>query len=170
MKSQLATAPRIVAIMVATMTTLPRHTASVARGEFPKAAAPVLINACIITSDINRLTAFYQQVLQIEAHKEGESYVEFRTDATVLALFAADAQERYIPGSALAGQNRSVILEFRVGNVDREYARVRDIVKLWVKGPTNQPWGTRSIYFRDPDGNLVDFFERIRPRTGEIHQ
>ena len=30
-----------------------------------------------------------------------------------------------------------------------------------VKSSTTQPSGTRSIYFRDPDGNLVNF---IRPR------
>lgn len=23
------------------------------------------------------------------------------------------------------------------------------------------PWGTRSIYFRDPDGNLVDFYSPV---------
>ncbi|MGC2475332.1 MAG: VOC family protein [Candidatus Sulfotelmatobacter sp.] len=73
-------------------------------------------------------------------------------------MFAASAQERYIPGSAAAGQNHSAILEFRVGNVDEEYVRLRPFVKSWLKGPTTQPWGTRSIYFRDPEGNLVDFF------------
>lgn len=51
-----------------------------------------------------------------------------------------------------------MILEFSVANVDEEYARLHGLVKQWVKGPTTQPWGTRSIYFRDPDGNLVDFF------------
>jgi catechol 2,3-dioxygenase-like lactoylglutathione lyase family enzyme len=45
-----------------------------------------------------------------------------------------------------------------VSDVDQEYARLHDLVKQWVKEPTTQPWGTRSIYFRDPDGNLVDFF------------
>src|SRR5215469_11619961 len=116
-----------------------------------------LINTCLITNDVRGMAAFYSRVLQMKPRWDGDSYVEFRTGAGVLALFAADAQERYIPGSAAAGQNRSAILEFRVGDVDREYARLRDQVK-WVKGPTTQPWGTRSIYFRDPDGNLIDFF------------
>jgi len=31
-----------------------------------------------------------------------------------------------------------------------------------VKPPTTQPWGTRSVYFRDPDGNLVDFFALVK--------
>lgn len=119
---------------------------------------PALINTCLITNDVKALTAFYSQVLQIEPHKTGDDYVEFPTNVGTLALFAATAQENYIPGSAMAGQNRSSILEFRAGNVDEEYARLQPLVKSWVKGPTTQPWGTRSIYFRDPDGNLVDFF------------
>ena len=119
---------------------------------------PALINTCLITNDVKALTAFYSQVLQIEPRKSGDDYVEFPTKVGTLAIFAATAQEKYIPGSATAGQNHSSILEFRVGNVDEEYARLLPMVKSWVKGPTTQPWGTRSIYFRDPDGNLVDFF------------
>ena len=125
---------------------------------------PALINSCLITNDVNQLAACYAQVLQIEPHTVGEDYVEFRTSTTVRALFAATAPEKYIPGSATSGQNHSAILEFRVGDVDKEYARLHDLVKSWVKGPTTQPWGTRSLYFRDPHGNLVDFFVPPAPR------
>ena len=126
--------------------------------------APTLINTCLITNDVNRLAAFYAQVLQIQPHRADETYVDFPTGTGVLALFSAESQEKYIPGSALPGQNRSAILEFRVSDVDQEYARLHDVVKQWVKAPTTQPWGTRSIYFRDPDGNLVDFFAPVAPR------
>ena len=91
-------------------------------------------------------------------HFTSEIYAEFRTSVGVLAIFDAQAQEKYIPGSAVAQANRSAILEFKVPDVDGEYARLQGIVQTWVKPPTTQPWGTRSIYFRDPDGNLVDFF------------
>jgi catechol 2,3-dioxygenase-like lactoylglutathione lyase family enzyme len=30
-----------------------------------------------------------------------------------------------------------------------------------VLEPTDQPWGNRSMLFRDPDGNLVNFFAPI---------
>ncbi len=79
----------------------------------------------------------------------------------MLAIFSAEAQEKYIPGSAKSGENHSAILEFKVNDVDQEYTRLHEFVQVWVKGPTNQPWGTRSIYFRDPDGNLVDFFTTL---------
>jgi hypothetical protein len=30
-----------------------------------------------------------------------------------------------------------------------------------VQQPTTMPWGNRSILFRDPDGNLVNFFTPV---------
>ena len=121
-----------------------------------------LVNTCLITRDVRRLVDFYESVLIMKARRTGDDYAEFHTDAGVLAIFSAAAQERYIPHSAEAGDNKSVIIEFRVADVDKEYRRLQSIVKTWVKPPSTQPWGTRSIYFRDPDGNLVDFFMSAR--------
>lgn len=122
---------------------------------------PRLVNTCVITNNVKRLVEFYEQILQLKARKSGEDYAEFPSDAGVLALFSAEAQEKYISGSTEAAKNRSVILEFRVSDVDQEYRRLQSLVKIWVKPPTNQPWGTRSIYFRDPDGNLVNFYAPV---------
>jgi catechol 2,3-dioxygenase-like lactoylglutathione lyase family enzyme len=125
---------------------------------------PALVYTCLITADVKGLTEFYERVLQVKAHAISAGYVEFPTSAGTLAIFDAEAQENYIPGAAQAGQNRSAILEFAVVNVDQDYARLQAIVKNWVKPPKTQPWGSRSIYFRDPDGNLVDFFTRVKPQ------
>jgi uncharacterized glyoxalase superfamily protein PhnB len=125
-------------------------------------STPSLINTCLITKNVSELTKFYQRVLQIAPTQVSEQYAEFHTGVGVLALFSAEAQEKYIPRSATAGENRSSILEFEVADVDREFKRPQAIVTTWVKPPTTQPWGTRSIYFRDPDGNLVNFFAWVK--------
>ena len=122
------------------------------------ASRPVLINTCLITGKFTQLVDFYQHVVGIAPRVSNGVYAEFPTDAGVLAIFTADAQERYIPGSAQLASNKSVILEFRVANVDEEFLRLHKVVKSWVRLPANQPWGTRSFYFRDPDGNLIDFY------------
>jgi uncharacterized glyoxalase superfamily protein PhnB len=120
--------------------------------------SPRLINTCLITADVNQLVPFYEPILALKAKRSGHDYAEFHTGAGVLAIFSAAAQQKYIPGSTQAAKNQSVILEFRVADVDKEYVRLQSNVKTWVKPPSTQPWGTRSIYFRDPDGNLVDFY------------
>ena len=121
---------------------------------------PVLLNACVISDNPKRLVEFYEPILGQKAKWSGDNYAEFTTGVGVLAIFSSSTQETYIPGSAEAAKNRSVILEFKVADVDAEYRRLKSLVKTWVKPPTTQPWGTRSVYFRDPDGNLVNFFTR----------
>jgi catechol 2,3-dioxygenase-like lactoylglutathione lyase family enzyme len=121
-------------------------------------SAPKLINTCLVTKNVSRLSDFYEKVLGIKPQKVANRYAEFHTGVGVLAIFSAEAQQEYIPGSAEASKNRSAILEFKVADVDQEYVRLQPIVATWVKKPTTQPWGTRSIYFRDPDGNLIDFY------------
>ena len=120
--------------------------------------SPVLQNTCLISADVRRLVEFYEVILNRKAHWSGPDYAEFPTSAGVPAIFSAAAQEKYIPGSAEPATNRSVILEFKVTDVDLAYGRLQPLVRTCVKPPTTQPWGARSIYFRDPDENLVDFF------------
>ena len=36
-------------------------------------------------------------------------------------------------------------------------------VEDFVNEPTTMPWGNRSLLFRDPDGNLVNFFTPVTP-------
>jgi len=125
---------------------------------------PKLVITCVITGNVKRLVEFYEPILVLKATWTGEDYAEFSTGEGVLAIFSAEAQEKYIPGSAKAAKNESVVLQFRVADVDQEYRRLQSLVTTWVKLPTTQPWGTRSIYFRDPDGNLVDFYVPAKAR------
>ena len=123
---------------------------------------PVLISTCLITGRFTQLVDFYQRILGIAPRVSNGVYAEFRTDRGVLAIFTAEAQEQYIPGSALPASNKSAILEFRVANVDEQFMRLRNLIECCVKPPTNQPWGSRSFYFRDPDGNLIDFYAPVK--------
>jgi uncharacterized glyoxalase superfamily protein PhnB len=152
----------IVTAMILLVAALLRPQTQPAKGNsFKSSAPPVLVNSCVVTENVRRLVEFYEPILQQKAKWSGADYAEFATGVGVLAIFSSFAQEKYIPGSAEGAKNRSLILEFKVADVDAEYRRLKSIVKTWVKLPTTQPWGTRSIYFRDPDGNLVDFYSPV---------
>lgn len=44
-----------------------------------------------------------------------------------------------------------------------DVARLAGFVEDVVQEPTTMPWGNRSLLFRDPDGNLVNFFTPVTP-------
>ena len=123
-----------------------------------------LIYACVLTRDIERLDAFYRAVLQMEPRSR-EAYREFQTEPGIFSLWSLDEFEQITGTVAVqATAGGSVMLEFQVEDVDAEYERLRSITQLeieFVLQPTTLPWGNRSIYFRDSDGNLVNFFTRV---------
>jgi catechol 2,3-dioxygenase-like lactoylglutathione lyase family enzyme len=121
-----------------------------------------LTHSCIITENVQRLNNFYKEVLQIEPQAYGDDYVEFPTDCGVLSIFSFKAQEELAKGSTKPESNRCLELEFDVDNVDNEFIRLQQIGVDIVKPLTTQQWGNRSFYFRDPDGNLINFYTRTR--------
>lgn len=111
----------------------------------------------IVTEDVAALAAFYQQIAGV-APVGNDDFVEVRTAGAVLAICSRRSVDQDNAEAAVAGTNRSVILEFEVADVDAERERLGSEKIEWVQEPTTQPWGNRSMLFRDPDGNLVNLY------------
>jgi catechol 2,3-dioxygenase-like lactoylglutathione lyase family enzyme len=119
-----------------------------------------LTHTRIATYDLPRLVEFYSAVTQIKP-VGSDDYVEFRSQAGTLAICSERTVDLHNAGVAIPASNRSVIIEFQVGDVDLERTRLSGIVPEFVLEPTTQPWGNRSMLFRDPDGNTINFFAPI---------
>ncbi|WP_127536926.1 VOC family protein [Paenibacillus illinoisensis] len=115
----------------------------------------------VITDDVDRLVEFYEEVLGITAERPAPVFAELVLPSCTLAIGHSQTAPLFGVGSAVAAYNRSVILEFRVHDVDAEYERLKPVVNDWVKEPTTMPWGNRAILFRDPDGNLINLFQPV---------
>ena len=114
----------------------------------------------IITSDVARLAEFYERATGVPAKRATEDFAELVTPTATLAIASTRTVPVFAPGAAVPGENRSVIIEFRVDDVDRLYQDLGGFVTEFVNEPTTMPWGNRSLLLRDPDGNLVNFFSR----------
>ncbi len=80
---------------------------------------------------------------------------------TALSIFSEQGMEQMASGSVNLAESSRFTLEFEVDDVDGEYERLRAMNVPIVKLPTTQPWGLRSVWFRDPDANIVNFYMRV---------
>jgi uncharacterized glyoxalase superfamily protein PhnB len=120
-----------------------------------------LAQARLVTNDVPALARFYEELLGI-APIGSEDYVELRIPGSTLAISSKRSVDLFNAGAAEPAANQSVILDFQVKDVDRERFRLQELIGEFVLEPTDQPWGSRSMLFRDPDGNLINFFAPIR--------
>ena len=118
-----------------------------------------LASVRIITDDIKQLVPFFEHITALKAVWYTEDFAELVIGSTKLAVGSTRTLNFFGEGVAVPASNKSLIIEFRVDNVDEVYERIKDSIdgKL-VQQPTNMPWGNRSLLFRDPDGNLINFF------------
>ena len=113
----------------------------------------------IITADVRRLAQFYEQVTGIAVTMYTEDFGELKTPACTLAIGSTRTLQLFGGDIARPADNHTAIIEFRVEDVDREYRKLAEMIaNAVVQEPTTMPWGNRSLLFRDPDGNLINFF------------
>lgn len=118
----------------------------------------------IVTGDVPALMRFYQEVIEMTPNGDAR-YAEFRTPTLALAISSVRMIDQHSGGAAVPAANRTMILDFEVEDVDAERVRLASLVREFVLEPADRPWGNRSLMFRDPDGNLINFYSPVRART-----
>jgi predicted enzyme related to lactoylglutathione lyase len=124
-----------------------------------------LISIRIITADVKRLADFYAHITRSQLTFYTPEFAELEMKTATLAIGSTKTLQAF-GGShvAKAAENRTVIIEFKVSEVDADYQRLAEFLNPYiVQEPTTMPWGNRSLLFRDPDGNLVNFFTPVTP-------
>lgn len=117
----------------------------------------------ILTDDVARLAAFYEQLIGQPARWVGPAFAAVPTGSgTEIAMAGPESLALSgTPGIGEPGANRSVYIELMADDVDAEFERLRaGVVETFELEPTTMPWGNRSMLFRDPDGNLINVFRR----------
>ena len=115
----------------------------------------------IFVRDMKAMQHFYQNVMEFPVQRTlGDRWIEYSVGSNTLALAAYGSLFNDTPPAqgALALQ-----MAFRVAP-DAVAARAAALQAKGVKlvlPLTDHPFGHRTIFFRDPDGNVVEIFAEI---------
>jgi uncharacterized glyoxalase superfamily protein PhnB len=131
-----------------------------------------LVQSGIVTDDVEGLAGFYADLLGAQVALN-EYYVEIQAGEASMG-FSKPRFTEYrgnCAGPRDEGRSKTpcrdeIILDFLVDDVDAEYPRIAALGVDWVTPPTTQPWGNRSMTFRDPAGHLVNVFSRPPAEEG----
>jgi predicted enzyme related to lactoylglutathione lyase len=99
-----------------------------------------LVSIRIITDNLERLVSFYEGISGLPATRYTPDFAELPTPTCTIAIGSARTMKLFGENIAEPARNRSVIIEFLVQDVDKEFERLRSIVDEFVQEPTTMPW------------------------------
>ena len=123
----------------------------------------------LFVRDMGRMIRFYRDVLGFEIREdEDTSNVYLIKDGTLFLLYGRDDFERmthrryeYIKG--LNGHSELALYVDTFQEVDEQFRRVVALGATPVLEPETEPWGQRTCYIVDPEGNLIEIGSFNKP-------
>lgn len=116
----------------------------------------------IFVKDMGAMIRFYRDVLGF-AIKEAEDTdnVYLEQDGTLFLLFRRSdfevmANQKFGYAEGINGHYEIALCVENYEAVDRTYAEIVEKGAVSVMAPVTQPWGQRTCYVADPEGNLVE--------------
>lgn len=116
----------------------------------------------LFTRENKPVVDFYTEVFGFTTDWDGvQPDVEMRLDGMRLLLFPRRDFEKMVSRSFTypEGVNGTMEISFDVptfADVDREFGHAVEMGARPVLEPVTKPWGQRTCYVADPDGNLIE--------------
>lgn len=123
----------------------------------------------LLVEDMGKMIRFYRDVLGFEIKEaEDTENVYLVKDGTLFLLYGrrdfekmTHRQYSYVKG--LNGHAEIALYADTFEDVDREYEKAIANGAAPVLEPTTEPWGQRTCYIADPEGNLIEIGSWNKP-------
>ena len=116
----------------------------------------------LFVNDMGAMIRFYRDVLGFEIRESGDtSNVYLEKDGTLFLLYGRSDFEkmtgrRFAFAQGIQGHTEIALSVENFAAVDQTYADVIAKGAQPVMEPTTEPWGQRTCYIADPEGNLIE--------------
>lgn len=114
-----------------------------------------IVNVDIETTDLSKSKVFYTEVLEFELLEESSAFFSVQAGETILTLKAVSTPvEIYHLAFNIPSSQLNESLKWAEGKLDL----IKNVEGNLVS--TFEEWKAQSIYFRDNDGNILEFIAR----------
>jgi lactoylglutathione lyase len=118
----------------------------------------------LFVGDLQRSKAFYHDVLGLEVQFEDANSVGFKIEGTAFIVLQVDRARVQLQGepTATPSAGATAFLATFTDDVDALHADLAGRGIDFFQRPTDQPWGMRTAYFKDPDGHVWEIAQPIK--------
>ena len=123
----------------------------------------------LLVNDMSNMIRFYRDVLGFEIKEtEDANNVYLVKDGTLFLMFGRENFEkmtdhRYDYVKGLNGHFEIVLYVDTFDEVDTSFQHAVESGAEPVMKPTTEPWGQRTCYIADPEGNLIEIGSWNKP-------
>ena len=113
----------------------------------------------LLCEDMARMKAFYHEILGFPIHRDWENWLEMRVGEILLTL--RPRGRPYDGGKA--ADSAGIQLAFRVApnEVNTCYSELLQNKVDIIEEPRDWDYGHRTLFFKDPDGNILEIYAEI---------
>jgi lactoylglutathione lyase len=117
----------------------------------------------LFVADLRRSRVFYHEVLGLDVEFEDDDSVGFKIEGLAFIVLQVDRARVQLQGepTATPGAGATAFLTTFTGDVDALHAELVERRVPFFQTPTDQPWGMRTAYFKDPDGHVWELAQPI---------
>ena len=114
----------------------------------------------VLCDDLPRMKAYYRELFDFRVAVETPTVLALEAGSITLCL---RKRTRGYDGKSAGPASPGVQLAFRVppGHVDECLLELQRQGVTILDPPTDQTWGHRTLYFADPEGNVLEVYEEL---------
>ncbi len=127
-----------------------------------------IIAAELLVRDLAACTVFYRDTLGLPLTESEPDHVTFKVGDLYLFVHDASSAARMMSEEPLelpSAGGSHVLLAASVDDVDVLYADLKAKGVRLLRPPADQPWGLRTAYFADPEGNYWEINQPVISTT-----
>jgi len=113
----------------------------------------------LFVDDFEGMMEFYAKKVGLPTRLRADGYAEFAVEGAKFALLSRSRVAELIgekqSGKPAPGPDKAAVTVL-VEDVDRVFGELSGRGVQFLGNPADRAWGQRSVYFRDPEGHLVE--------------
>lgn len=117
----------------------------------------------LLCDDLTKMKEFYERLFAFQVEEDVPDRMVFYRVGTLFLGLRKRGRAYDGPSGPVAAASMQISFRVPPADVDLAYETLIDLGADVIEPPTNQDWPHRTLFFRDPEHNIIEVYADIHP-------